>query len=75
MVNAVCINLVSSMFLFSFTGQNSTLTSVRIKGGMSLRNGIWHGSWNEITMQNIMTETEKCALFLAPINLQMQPLF
>ena len=24
------------------------------KGGMSLRNGMWHGLWNEIIMQNVI---------------------
>ena len=26
---------------------------VRVKGGMSLRNGMWHGLRNDIIMQNV----------------------
>ena len=62
-VHAVCIYWVSSMILFSFTGQNSILTPVRGESRMSLWNGMWHGLWNDIIMQNIMTQTEKCDLF------------
>ena len=30
------------------------LVSVRVKGGMSLRNGVWHGLRNDIIMRNII---------------------
>ena len=33
--------------------QTSTLT-VRVKGGMSLRNGVWHGLRNDITIWNVI---------------------
>ena len=29
------------------------LFSVRVKGGMSLRNGMWHGLRNDIIMQKV----------------------
>ena len=29
-------------------------TTVRVKGGMSLRNGMWHGFWNDIIMRNVI---------------------
>ena len=28
--------------------------SVRVKGGMSLRNGMWHGLRNDIIMRNLI---------------------
>ena len=28
-------------------------TTVRVKGGMSLRNGMWHGLQNDIIMHNV----------------------
>ena len=30
------------------------LEPVRVKGGMSLRNGMWHGLRNDIIMQNVI---------------------
>ena len=27
---------------------------MRVKGGMSLRNGMWHGLWNDIIMWNVI---------------------
>ena len=56
---------------------------VRVKGGMSLRNGMWHGLWNDIIMRNLIYPDHfqrnklnwKERPFLAPINLQTQPLF
>ena len=30
------------------------LIAVRVKGGMSLRNGVWHGLRNDIIMRNII---------------------
>ena len=38
---------------------------VRVKGGMSLRNGMWHGLRNDIIMRNVkeMNNTENCTLF------------
>ena len=41
--------------------------TVRVKGGMSLRNGMWHGFRNDIIMRNV---TYAGALFLAPMNSQ-----
>ena len=29
------------------------ITTVRVKGGMSLRNGMWHGLRNDIIMRNV----------------------
>ena len=53
---------------------------VRVKGGMSLRNGMWHGLRNDIIMRNLihgqwckeinLTGTHACVIaspFLAPI--------
>ena len=34
---------------FTLTGY----TTVRVKGGMSLRNGMWHGLRNEIIMRKV----------------------
>ena len=31
-----------------------TFVAVRVKGGMSLRNGMWHELWNGIIMQNVI---------------------
>ena len=31
-----------------------TLAAVRVKGGMSLRNGMWHDLRNRIIMRNVM---------------------
>ena len=28
----------------------------RVKDGMSLRNGMWHGLWNDIIMRNVKYE-------------------
>ena len=57
-----------------------TCISVRVKGGMSLRNGMWHGLRNDIIMRNVKygnwrkeiyyTERHACVIaapFLAPI--------
>ena len=30
------------------------LIAVRVKGGMSLRNGMWHGLRNDIIMRNVI---------------------
>ena len=30
------------------------ITSVRVKGAMSLRNGMWHGLQNDTTMRNLI---------------------
>ena len=30
------------------------LVAVRVKDGMSLRNGMWHDLWNGITMRNLI---------------------
>ena len=56
---------------------------VRVKGGMSLRNGMWHGLQNDIIMWNVIYMQNnpkkyiklKSAPFFAPINLETQPLF
>ena len=32
--------------------------SVRVKGGMSLRNGMWHGLRNDIIMRNLIYAAE-----------------
>ena len=45
--------------------------TVRVKGGMSLQNGMWHGLRNDIIMWNVIyaewpkeiNQTEKCVLF------------
>ena len=45
--------------------------TVRVKGGMSLRNGMWHGLRNDIIMRNVIyaewlkeiNKTENCAFF------------
>ena len=31
-----------------------TFWSLRVKGGMSLWSGMWHGSWNDIIMRNVI---------------------
>ena len=36
------------------TKMGITLPSVRVKGGMSLRNGMWHGLRNDIIMWNVI---------------------
>ena len=43
-------------FLKLFGTQQSTwlVITVRVKGGMSLRNGMWHGFWNDIIMRNVI---------------------
>ena len=54
---------------------------VRVKGGMSLRNGMWHSLRNDIIMRNLIYADRfqrnklnwKERPFLAPINLQTQP--
>ena len=33
--------------------RTQTSITVKVKGGMSLRNGTWHGLRNEIIMQNV----------------------
>ena len=33
--------------------KNICLRPVRVKGGISLRNGMWHGLRNDIIMQNV----------------------
>ena len=53
------------------------MLAVRVKGGMSLRNGMWHGLRNDIIMRNVkygkwlkeMNYTEKHVrvFFLVPI--------
>ena len=30
----------------------SEIEPVRVKGGMSFRNGMWHGLWKDIIMRN-----------------------
>ena len=60
--------------------RNHPWLSVRIKGGMSLRNGMWHGLRNDIIMRNLTYAdhfqrnklSRKERPFLAPM--QMQPL-
>ena len=43
--------------------------AVRVKGGMSLQNGMWHGSRDDIIMQNVKYGNARfiAAPFLAPI--------
>ena len=42
------------MKLFGTQQRAWLVITVRVKGGMSLRNGMWHGFWNEIIMRNII---------------------
>ena len=42
-----CIPADYHEMIFSFS-------PVRVKGGMSLRNEMWHDSWNGITMRNLI---------------------
>ena len=42
-----------SFFFFESVSQLSALKSVRVKGGMSLRNGMWHGLRNYIITRNV----------------------
>ena len=59
----------------------SQFKTVRVKAGMSLRNGMWHGLRNDIIMRNLIYADHfqrnklnwKERPFLAPINLQTQP--
>ena len=37
----------------SLSFHTSSLYAVRVKGGMSLRNGMWHGLRNDIIMRNV----------------------
>ena len=56
--------------------------TVRVKGGMSLRNGMWHGLRNDIIMRNVIyaewlkeiNKTENYALFWRQ-STHKQPLF
>ena len=46
---------VESIILFvHLKNRNHLWLSVRVKGGMSLRNGIWHGLRNDIIMRNLI---------------------
>ena len=44
---------VNSSHVF-IVGEKGNDHSVRVKGGMSLRNGMWHGLRNDIIMRNVM---------------------
>ena len=44
--------------LMSLIHRLRNLLSVRVKGGMSVRNGMWHGLRNDIIMQNLIYEAE-----------------
>ena len=37
-----------------FLGNTVQKKAVRVKGGMSLRNGMWHGLRNDIIMRNLI---------------------
>ena len=74
-VHAVCIYWVSSMILFSFTGQNSILTPV--SGESRNEFAEWHVTWF-VEWHNYAEYNDsnwKVRPFLASINLQKQPLF
>ena len=54
----VCEKRSKQLFPFSESELSQTFCqtahlAVRVKGGMSLRNGTWHGLQNEIIMRNV----------------------
>ena len=40
------------------TKPQTTTVTMRVEGGMSLRNGIWHGLRNDIIMRNLIDAGE-----------------
>ena len=44
--------LINAPFFFFFS------VSVRVKGGMSLRNGMWHGLRNDIIMRTVIYQND-----------------
>ena len=48
------VRVISTLTLTQLAFKKVTYRpSVRVKGGMSLRNGMWHGLWNDIIMRNV----------------------
>ena len=41
-------------FLLQTESKTETIEAVRVKGGMNLRNGMWHGLRNDIIMRNLI---------------------
>ena len=52
-----CHSCFDELICYSVKGLNPG-DSVRVKGGMSLRNGMWHGLRNDIIMRNLIYAAE-----------------
>ena len=51
---ASCENIVSRSQTWSLQGRGMHCQAVRVKGGMSVRNGMWHGLRKDIIMLNLI---------------------
>ena len=51
---ASCENIVSRSQTWSLQGRGMHCQAVRVKGGMSVRNGMWHGLRKDIIMRNLI---------------------
>ena len=49
-LNVSLVSLCDSFDALSYSNNQS----VRVKGGMSLRNGMWHGLRNDIIIRNVL---------------------
>ena len=52
-IKTICLNQINFAVTESRNWNAVSKLSVRVKGGMSLRNGMWHGLRNDIIMRNV----------------------